>query len=284
MTSNPFAAWPGNRRIAVAVTVMFETWADGKWPTAIDRHKLHNPDPQAANWARYGGHDGVWRLIRILDQAGVPATFCTSAKSAQDFPAAMRQIRASGHDVAAHNLTQDAMLGALDEPGQLAAIRQTVDVLEAASGQRPQGWLSAFLSWTEHTDRHLAEQGLLWRGDANYTDLPCRVETPAGPIAHIPHSDYTDHRVLWLAPPDYQNTYVSTFDYLYENEPMALLVITMHCHLGGRPLYAAAFQRVLRHIAAHEGVWFARHGELAEWALAQAKPVRYADRFFPDRR
>lgn len=279
MTDN-LACWPNGARIAVAVTVMFETWADGKWPTAIDRHRLHNPDPQAVNFARYGGNEGVWRLIRILDRAGVPATFCTSAKSAQDFPAAARQIRISGHDIAAHNFTQDAILGALDEPGQQAHIRQTLEVLAEISGEMPRGWLSAFLSWTEHTDRHLAEQGLLWRGDANYCDLPCRVETQAGPIAHVPQCDFTDHRVLWQSPPDYEATYRSTFDYLYGNEPMALLVVTAHTHLGGRPLYAAAFQRVLQYIGTHDGVWFARHHELADWALRQDKPVRYADRFF----
>ena len=273
------ASWPGGRRIAVAVTIMFETWADGKWPTAIDRHSLHNPDPQAANWARYGGNEGVWRLIRLLDQQGVPATFCTSAKSAQDFPDAIRQISTSGHDIAAHNVTQDAILGRMEEAEQQAAIRQTLDVLGEVSGVRPQGWLSAFLSWTPHTDRQLAEEKVLWRGDANHIDLPRRVETPAGALVHIPHSDYTDHRVLWLSPLDYENTYRSTFDYLYETEPMALLVVTAHCHLGGRPLYAAALQRVLRHFAGHEGVWFARHRELAAWAM-ERPPVGYKERFF----
>ena len=102
-------------------------------------------------------------------------------------------------------------------------------------------------------------------GDANYTDLPRRIHTPHGPLAHVPHSDYTDNRVLWLSPQDYFNVYKDTFDYLYANEPNSLLNVTVHCHFGGRPLMAAQVDRILKYLRGFPGVWFARHDELAQW-------------------
>ena len=163
-----------------------------------------------------------------------------------------------------------------------ATIRRCIEVLEKNTGQRPAGWLSPILAWTQHTDDFLAQEKMLWHGDANYLDLPRRIHTNHGPLAHIPHSDYTDNRVLWLSPQDYFNVYRDTFDYLYAREPLSLLVMTVHCHFGGRPLMSAMLDKLLRYFSGHSGVWFARHRELAQWALdGDADEISNAQRFFP---
>jgi hypothetical protein len=37
----------------------------------------------------------------------------------------------------------------------------------------------------------------------------------------------------------------------------------------------------MQHITQHDGVWFARHSELARWALdAETDELTYADRYF----
>ena len=57
--------WPGNHKMAVMVTVMFEVWSEGKAPpyspmtTAL---KSGTPDLLGISWSRYGGRTGVWRL------------------------------------------------------------------------------------------------------------------------------------------------------------------------------------------------------------------------------
>jgi len=40
------------------------------------------------------------------------------------------------------------------------------------TGKRPDGWLSPVLAWTEHTADFLAQEKVVWQGDANFTDLP----------------------------------------------------------------------------------------------------------------
>lgn len=282
---NGFAAWPNGSRIAVAVTVMFEVWPDGKGPPNLVQRTQVKPgtvDHQATTWPLYGGRAGVWRIIRILDRHGVPGTFCTNARCAEVFPEAVEQITRSGHDIAAHGYTQDQLLAHTQTPEEeRALIRRSLDVLERKIGKRPEGWLSPVLAWTAHTADLLAAEKVLWQGDANYIDLPRRVATKNGTLVHIPHSDYTDNRVVWLSPRQYHDVYRDAFDYLYAHEPMSLLVLTVHCHFGGRPLMAAVLDQLLQHFARFPGVWFARHGELARWALAsETDEITYAQRFF----
>jgi peptidoglycan/xylan/chitin deacetylase (PgdA/CDA1 family) len=276
--------WPNGSRIAVALSVMLETWPEGQWPHKTPGAFVPRPgvaDHQAITWSQYGGKSGVWRILRILEECGVPATFCVNARAAEVYPHATAQIVRSGHDIAAHGYTQDQVLADMKPDEEHATIRRCVDMLEQSTGKRPQGWLSPILAWTEHTDDILAQEKLLWHGDANYTDLPRRVHTRHGPIAHIPHSDYTDNRVMWLSPIDHYNVYKETFDYLYEREPMSLLVLCVHSHFGGRPLMSAMLDKLLRYFAQHSGVWFARHGELARWALdGKTDGVTNAERFF----
>jgi hypothetical protein len=88
--------------------------------------------------------------------------------------------------------------------------------------------------------------------------------------------------VVWLSPRQYYDVYKDAFDYLYHHEPMSLLVLTVHCHFGGRPLMAAVLDQLLEYFSGHADVWFARHGELARWALEQPQAeTTYAQRFFP---
>ena len=84
-----------------------------------------------------------------------------------------------------------------------------------------------------------------------------------------------------LPPRQYYDVYRDTFDYLYDNEPMSLMVMTVHCHFGGRPLMASVFNELLGYFGQFPDVWFARHRELAQWALdSEFDEVTYAQRFF----
>lgn len=57
--------WPNGARLAVLVTVMLESWSEGKSPPyspmtsplregTMDRHGI--------SWAEYGGKTGIWRM------------------------------------------------------------------------------------------------------------------------------------------------------------------------------------------------------------------------------
>ena len=280
--SERIAAWPNGKRVAVAVTVMFEAWSDGGAPNYSVQTSHLKPgtvDHASAAWATYGGRVGVWRILRTLDRLSVPATFFANARCAELYPDAVRQIAAAGHDIGGHGYTQDGLLAYLDAEGQRATIRRSLDLLQSVSGKRPTGWISPVLAFTPETAGYLAEAGLAWHGDVTYTDLPYMMQTEHGPIAGVPSSDFTDNRTLRSSPHDLLDVYCDTFDYLYRHEPMSMLVMTLHCHFGGRPMIIAAFEQIVAHLRKHPDVWWARHEELAAWA-SNAPASSYRSRFF----
>ena len=266
-------AWPhGPRgaRVAVLISVLFESWSDGKFPTYFTRTTPLKPgtvDQSAIRWSQYGGNEGIWRIMQIVDDAALPATIFANALAAERYPDAMRQIVRSGHAVAGHGFAQDQYLLDFDREGQRATIRKSLDVLERATGKRPEGWTTPVYGGNEHTIPLLVEAGMRWHCDALDLSVPRLEQTGNGPIVAIPWCEFVDNRVLRSNPRDYFDVYKGTFDYLYANEPMSLMHLAVHAHTGGRPLIAAVFSEILRYIKGFPDVWFARHADIARWKL-----------------
>lgn len=276
--------WPNGKKLAVAVTVMYETWSEGKAPSYSVQATSLQPgsvDYAGKAWSTYGGRVGVWRILRTLDRWQVPATFFTNAHCAVLYPESVKQIVRSGHDIGGHAYYQDKLMAYMTPEEQQATIRKSVDLLGEVSGKTPTGWLSPVLAFTPDTVGLLAKEGLEWHADVTYTDIPHKVRTEHGTIAAVPNSDFTDNRVLRSSPQDLFDVYKSTFDYMYEHEPMGLLCLTLHCQFGGRPMVIAAFEQIMAYIRQYPDVWFARHDELAAWAMqADQDELTYDQRFF----
>ncbi len=155
-------------------------------------------------------------------------------------------------------------------------------MFQKLTGAAPKGWLSPVLASTALTEELLTAAGFLWYGDYNHIDLPFCVTNGSGTIVAFPHTDYADHRVLRGNPQDWYDVYKSTFDYLYQNEPMAFLNVTVHCHFGGRPLMAAMFDRILKYFHGFPDVWLVRHDDLAQWIRDRnIREWTNQQRFFP---
>lgn len=267
----PTLSWPNGKRVAVAVTVMYETWSEDRAPTYSVQATGLKPgtvDHAGHAWSTYGGRVGVWRILRTLDRLQMPATFFTNARCAELYPDSVKQIVKDGHELGGHAYTQDGLLAYMEPEEEQACIDRSLGLLEEVGGKRPTGWLSPVLAFTPHTTGFLAKAGLRWHADVTYLDLPHRIETDHGILAAVPNSDFTDNRVLKSDPTELVNVYTSTFDYLHEHEPMSLLVLTLHCQFGGRPMVIAAFEKIMKYITSHDDVWLASHRELADWALA----------------
>ena len=279
-------SWPNGARIAVAMTCLMENWSGDKGPPFSVQTTSLKPgthDRAAMTWGRYGSRNGVWRLLKILNELQVPSTFVANAQSMEIAPAAVDCMLKSGHEIAAHSYTQDALMAYLSPDEERQMIQKCVDVFKKLTGAPPKGWLSPVLAPTANTEELIAEAKFLWYGDYNNIDLPFRVETKSGPLVALPHSDFADHRVLRANPRDWFEVYKDTFDYLYANEPTSFLNITVHCHFGGRPLMAAQVAEILKYIRGFPGVGLVRHDELARWVLDNnIREWTNQERFFPN--
>lgn len=268
------APWPKGAKIAVMVTVMFESWPEGKGPPygpMASSLREGTLDLQSISWANYGGRTGIWRLLRLFDKFGIKATIAANAKSIERFPEAARELVRQGHEIAGHSYTQDVFLPYLSEGEEQALIRRCAQIIEAVSGFKPVGWASPRMTPSPHTARFLAEDGYLWHGDYHDTDLPYVLTEGKGRHARrlvaLPHSDFTDNRVMRGSPRDFYAVYKDTFDYLYNQEPQSLLNLTLHTHFGARPPLAAMLHEILGYMQGFDGVWFARHDEMARHVL-----------------
>ena len=97
----------------------------------------------------------------------------------------------------------------------------------------------------------------------------------------MPTTDFSDNRVMRANPRDFLDAHVGTFDYLLDHETMSLQVLVLHCQFGGRPLMTAVIQELLQVMIKSPDVWFARHEELARWALASdVDEHTYRSRYF----
>ncbi len=298
-------AVPGSKpRITVLMSVLLETWDEGRSPTYFPRTtplKAGARDEAGIQWAGYGPREGIWRLMRTVESHGLKATAFCNGLAAERCPGAVERLAAGGHEIAAHGWAQNEYLYEQGLEGQAATIGRTIEALARVSGRRPTGWLTPVYGGDAHTTGLLAAAGLDWHCDVLDASSP-RVETfttanaqdltPQGQdltprtvtprtMVGIPWSEFVDNRVLRSSPRDYFDVYKGTFDFLYRSEPGAMLHIGIHAHFGGRPLVSAMLDDVLSHIRSHDDVWLPTCSELAARVASDVPGAfDYRQRFF----
>lgn len=283
MSKSSFS-WPEGKRIAILVSVLLESWSEGKSPTYFTRTTplvRGAVDYAGIQWSQYGGKEGIWRILRTLDRCNTRAAIFANARAAALYPEAIKQIARAGHLVEGHGYAQDQYFLEMTPEQQQATIRKTLDILEAASGSRPEGWATPVYGWDDHTFELLLREGVKWYADALDVSLPRRQATQRGTIIGLPWCEFVDNRVLRASPRDFYDVYKDTFDYLYAHEPGGLLHLAVHSHFGGRPLITAQFHKLLRYFAEFGDVWFPTHRELIRhFADQKLDEVPYSQRFF----
>ncbi|RZT85691.1 polysaccharide deacetylase [Pseudonocardia sediminis] len=271
-TAPAWSGWPGDRKLAVMITVMVELWSPGGWPPYAPMAAAWPlpgaPDHHSISWSRYGIDDGAWRLARILNSRCIPATFGVSGLVGEERPDLVRALHRDGHEIAAHSWTQDVVPALLDAEAEEANLTRCLDGIGSLTGHRPVGWMSPRAGFSDRTADLLARHAMTWWGDHNDRDLPSVLATDHGPLVRIMHSDVTDVRSTG-GPAAYHRDHRDLLAVLLAEPGPGVLNVTVHAHVGGRPLPAAMFDRVLTEIQkAGDSVWIATHQQVAEHVLA----------------
>jgi len=204
-------------------------------------------------------------LLHILKRHGVRDTIQLNGRSAELYPDVVKAAVAGGHAIAAHGYYQNELLLYMSAEEERATIRKTLDAIEKASGKRPDGWATPIYGFGERTLEFLIEERLLWTHDTMDTSLPYQRTTPGGSIIMFPWTDFVDNRVLRGDPSGLFNAQKDAFDYLYKNEPMGVVHVGLHAHVGGRPVMAAQVDKLLNYFRQFDDVWFTHPGEIARW-------------------
>lgn len=266
-------AWPNEAKIAVSVNLAFEAFIR---QSQVTLEKTSNKvDHFSLSYAEYGAKAGAWRVLDLLDDLGLCGSMSTNGLAAERYPHVMRAVAEAGHEIVGHAWANDEIMKDDDPDGELAEIRRCTKVLTETAGVRPVGWTSPGSAGSANTLSFLKGEGYIWNGDDASDDLPFLKDTKNGPMVimprvNIPHNDL----IMWVMaknPPAIMfDGFKETFDQLYlegQNGSPKWTEITLHFHMAGRPTLIPTIRKCLEYAKQHEGVWFPRKRDIAEWAL-----------------
>jgi peptidoglycan/xylan/chitin deacetylase (PgdA/CDA1 family) len=282
--------WPGGHRLALSIVVNVEEGAeqnirDGdKGPEPVDELSAVPKRPvrmhgNESNY-QYGIKAGAPRILKLLDEHRIEATWTAAALALERAPELAAKIVARGDEVCCHGWRWAHQFW-MDEDKERDFIRKGWQSIERTTGKRPTGWLSRYLH-TEATRRLLVEEGFAYHMDDYSDDFPFWdvVETADGakPIVILPYALDSNDMKFWLAPAltarDWLQYATDTFDQMHAEAlegDTKMMSLGLHLRIIGRPGRIGAFRGFLEHIAGKPGVWVTHRAKIAE-AFAAAVP------------
>lgn len=273
--------WPNGAGLALSIVVNVEEGSElsivegDRGPEPVDelgvapRKALRNYGNES-NY-QYGLKAGAPRVMKMLRDRGLRATFTAAALSLERAPDLARQIVADGHEVCAHGWRWIHQFH-MDEATERDFIRKAVASIERTTGERPHGWLSRYLL-TDNTRRLLVEEGFTYHMDDYSDDVPFWDTAAGGPILILPYAIDSNDMKMWTAPgfmpADWLQYAVDSFDWLRREAAGAprMMSLGVHLRIIGRPGRIGYFERFLDHVLRHDDVWVATRIEIARhWA------------------
>jgi chitin deacetylase len=277
----PDAQWPGAARIAISLVLNYEEGGennllhgDGQSEAFLSDIAGAAPWPGMRHWNMesiydYGARAGFWRLHRLFTRLNLPITIYGVTSALARNPEQVAAMQEAGWEIASHGLkwVDHRDMPPEEEAAQIAeSIRLHTEVV----GSPPRGWYTGRCSM--NTVRLTAETGQFdWISDTYDDDLPYWREVGARDQLVIPYTLEANDMRFATAPGYIEGaqfeTYLrDTFDTLYA-EGGRMFSIGLHNRLIGRPGKIAGLKRFLDYAMAHDGVWFATRGEIADhWA------------------
>ena len=179
--------WPDGARVALVVFLYFETGDRPPKPVltsaTIKRSGLF-PNYKTYSQYEYGNRVGIVRVLDLFDRHRLPVTVAANSGACEEYPYLARQFHARDYEFAGHGKFATRMLSSrMTEDEERAAIAESLDTIERATGTRPRGWVGQDYGESTVTPRLLAEAGLRyvadWGNDVGLTistDHHCSIE------------------------------------------------------------------------------------------------------------
>lgn len=273
--------WPQNARIAMWVVPALEWFplnmagVPFKPPGAM---QTAYPDFRHYTLRDYGNRVGIYRIMKALQQHGIPATVAVNAAVAVRYPALIEQCNQQGWEIMANGLDMDHLHhGGLSADEEKKWVDQTLSILRKASGQAVRGWLSPAKSESFNTPDILAAAGLDYVCDWVNDDMPYPMHTTSKTLVAMPHPiDIDDYTILvnnHHTENDFRDQLIDHFDVLYKEsatEGGRIMPISLHPWVIGQPYRIKALEDALAHIMSHKGVWAATGSQILDAWQPQA--------------
>lgn len=261
-------SWPQSGQVAVALSFDFDT------ETLSLRSSVTTPSVLSSG--QYGARSGIPRILKLLDDYDIKATFFIPAVSAELYTEEVQQIADAGHEIGIHGWIHEAT-PTLQRDDELMLMQRSLDTLERIGGKRPVGIRTGSWEYSENTLELINELGLLYDSSLMADDKPYElvssgqrtgiVELPVEWILDdYPYfgMDRTSAIRPHMTPNEVLQIWSSEFDMAYDERGMFLL--TMHPQIIGHRSRIVMLEELIQHIQSNPDVWFATHEQVARAA------------------
>ena len=264
------AKWPGGARVAV----LFSFDVDNE-TVAI---RFGEPTVSSLSQGQYGGRVGLARVLDVLDKNRIPATFFIPSVSLALTPEMLPMIRKSGrHEIGVHGWIHE-MNTTLPDSIERRLLTKAIAELTQMTGQKPVGYRAPSWNFSPNTLSILRDLGFRYESSLMADDRAYELLQNGKPtgMVELPVEWILDDAPLFdprgdrYSPPrEVAKVWIDEFDKAYEEGTM--VVFTMHPHISGHRSRIVALETLIAHIKTKPGVWFATHGDAAEYVRREAK-------------
>src|SRR5436190_5494195 len=222
----------------------------------------------------YGPLVGVPRILGLLREYSLPATFFVPGWTADRYPGTVEAILAAGHEIGHHSYAHHSPFAQTEEE-ERADFERALAALERlgadVEGFRCPSWEPGW-----RTPQIVAEHGLVYDSSLMDADTPYVLDTGAGEIVELPvHWSLDDwEQYAYIPDPPFRSPIESPAKvldlWLSELDAMrrygCLFVLTCHPFLSGRPHRVEVLRRVIEHALETKDVEFVEAREAARRA------------------
>jgi peptidoglycan/xylan/chitin deacetylase (PgdA/CDA1 family) len=273
------------------VCLTFDFDAVALW---ISTFKATSPGPVSRG--EFGANVGVHRVLKLLAERKIPATFFIPAHSAASFMAETRSIRDQGHEVALHGYVHETPVG-LSRDQEADLLDRSIEKLRSVLGKdfEPRGYRSPAWDLTSNSVELLVQRGLLYDSSMMANDfrpylarigdeineerflrgsLSTLIEIPvAWELDDFPYFTFLN-KPLYSGlrnPDEVFHIWKSEFDYCNDQVVGGVFTLTMHPEIIGRGPRMVMLERLIEHMQQQNNVVFRTVAEAAERASVDLK-------------
>lgn len=256
------ASWPAGTRCAVTVTVNFDA-------ESVDLHEVQKENLYGRfSYGRYGMRAGIWRLLEVLQEHGVRATFFVPGFDAENNAGVIEAVLVAGHEVAARGYAFEdhSKLGAKERE----TLERAHETLKRLTGRAPIGWRAPQGLLSPETLTHLTALGYVYDSSFQDDDLPYIMKCPNEQhIVELPQFQFLDDSTLYGARHTHDRvlkTWCEEFNAIYQHGYYTNLTLHARGDYGsGRASRTQVVDEFLRVVRRSPGVSFMTCQELASW-------------------
>ena len=256
--------WPNGARVAVCLS--FDVDNEALW--------RENPLPVPLSEGEYGATTGLPRILALLDQQQVPASFYIPAMSAMLHPQMIQDIMKSGrHEIGVHGWVHESYPQVNNALKEQQLLTQSIDYLTKAVGKRPVGFRAPSWEYSPHTLEQVQKAGFLY--DSSFMGM----DEPYDLVSNGKSTGLLELPINWIADdyPYYEpeaagslpspdavfQVYKAEFDGAFQER--SLFILTMHPHITGHRSRIVQIEKLIAYMKSKPGVWFATLEQIATY-------------------